>query len=271
MSNVDIMNCLYKQKEILESRGYTVAYICLYGSQNYGLDIHTEEYQSDIDMKAIVVPTLDDLVRNSKPVSTTVETEWGQCDVKDIRPYFQTLLKANPSYVETLYTKHYVIDYNFRNEFERIFDMKDKLFETLSAQFVRGMYGMICEKEKALCHPYPSIAHKVEKYGYDGKQSSHILRLLRMMEDYFINNYVLDDCLTPPPKDIEMIMNMKLNKPSLEETKQLVAEWVGKAKVIRDDALNHIDEKTIDYSIKDEFLSLSQDIIKNKIVIECRK
>lgn len=265
------MDCLYKQKEILESQGYTVAYICLYGSQNYGLDIHTEEYQSDIDMKAIVVPTLDDLVRNSKPVSTTIDTEWGQCDVKDIRPFFQTLLKANPSYVETLYTKYNVIDDNFTNEFNCIFDLQDKLFETLSAQFVRGIYGMICEKEKALCHPYPSIAHKVEKYGYDGKQSSHILRLRGMMEDYFINNHVLNDCLTPPSKDIKMIMDMKLNKPSLEETKELVSKWVSEAKAIRDDVLSSIDEKTIDYSIKDEFLNLSQDIIKNKIMNECRE
>ena len=61
----NLMECLSKQKEILESQGHTVAYISIYGSQNYGLDINDDEYTSDVDMKAIVVPTLDQLVRNS--------------------------------------------------------------------------------------------------------------------------------------------------------------------------------------------------------------
>ena len=70
----ELVDKLKKQKEILVSQGYSVAYICIYGSQNYGLDTYTDKYTSDVDMKAIVVPTLDDLISNSKPVSTTIET-----------------------------------------------------------------------------------------------------------------------------------------------------------------------------------------------------
>lgn len=269
MNTRTIEEALLKQKLILETQGYTVAFIALYGSQNYGLDIYTDEYQSDIDMKAIIVPTLDELVRNSKPISVVVDTEWGQCDVKDIRSYFQTLLKANPAYIETLFTKYYIVDESFKNEFSVIFSKRDELVETLSAQFIRAIYGMICEKEKALCHPYPSIAHKIEKFGYDGKQSSHVLRLKKLMENYFLDNKLLDECLFPPHEDVPMIMSMKLNEPSLDETKALVSEWVSEARVIRDNVLSHIDENTIDYSIKDTFLSLSQDIIKYKIKQEC--
>lgn len=265
----NLMECLQKQKEKLESQGYTVALICIYGSQNYNLQIHTDEYQSDIDMKAIVVPTLDDLVRNSKPISTVVETEWGQCDLKDIRTYFQTLLKANPAYIETLYTNYYVVDEKFRKELFEIFKMKDDLVKALSAQFMRSMYGMMCEKEKALCHPYPSIAHKIEKYKYDGKQAHHILRLWTMMNDYYVHNKKLSESMIPA-ENIEEMMDLKLNKPPVENVKVMVAEILKSAKELRDEVLGNIDESKLDYSIKDAFLTLSQDIIKNKIIEECK-
>ena len=41
--------------------------VFLQGSQNYGLDYEG----SDIDTKCIVLPTLEDLIFNRKPVSTT--------------------------------------------------------------------------------------------------------------------------------------------------------------------------------------------------------
>ncbi|MFK7678707.1 DNA polymerase beta superfamily protein [Bacillus sp. Wb] len=265
----NLMECLVKQKEILESQGHTVAYISIYGSQNYGLQIDNDEYTSDVDMKAIVVPTLDQLVRNSKPISTTIETEWGQCDLKDIRTYFQTLLKANPAYIETLYTNYYIIDEKFTREFDEIFSLKDKLVETLSAQFLRSMYGMMCEKGKAMCHPYPTIAHKIEKFGYDGKQVHHILRLWIMMKNYFEDKKPLAACMFPN-QYIKALIDFKLNKPSLDSAKIYVTETMKEAKEFRDAVLSNIDESKLDYSIKDKFLALSQDIIKNKIIEECR-
>src|SRR5690625_1912469 len=128
---------LQKQKSILEDSNYRVAAVMVFGSQNYNLDLYTDEYQSDLDMKAIIIPTLDDLITNSKPVSKTLQTEWGECDVKDIRLYLQTLLKANPSYLETLFTKYYVVDDLFKEEFALISQRKEELVYTLRAQMIR--------------------------------------------------------------------------------------------------------------------------------------
>lgn len=263
----DLKECLQKQKQILEDQGYTVAYICIYGSQNYGLDLYTDEYQSDVDMKAIIVPTLDDLIKNSKPVSTVVDTEWGQCDVKDIRIYFQTLLKANPAYVETLYTKYHIVDDKFSNEFDKIFKLRDDLMKALEPQFIRAIYGMMCEKEKALCHPYPSIKDKIDKYGYDGKQAHHIFRLHLLMEDYFTYGIPLNKCLAPTMCN-DLLMNYKINFYSLGKAKQDVAHYMRVSKNRKDDYFSY--EKQIDYSIKDTFLALSQQIIKNKIKQEIK-
>ena len=44
-----------------------VVYLALQGSQNYELDEYSEEYQSDIDTKCIILPTLDDIVCGKSP------------------------------------------------------------------------------------------------------------------------------------------------------------------------------------------------------------
>jgi predicted nucleotidyltransferase len=266
----NLFDCLKKQKEILESKGHSVAYICIYGSQNYNMEIYSDEYKSDIDMKAIVVPTLDDLIRDSKPISTTIETEWGQCDLKDIRTYFNTVLKANPAYIETLYTDYYIVDDKFKDEFITIFRLRDTLVDTLSAQFLRSMYGMMCEKEKALQHPYPTIAHKIEKFGYDGKQAHHIFRLWYMMQDYFQNGVSLKECMKPTDDKIKLLTELKLNRPTLDQAIEMVNITMKIAKSFKDSILEKIDESKRDYSIKDNFLELSQSIIRNKIIQECR-
>jgi len=268
----DIIDILHKQKIILESQGHKVAYICLYGSQNYGLHIHTKDYQSDIDMKAIIVPNLRDLINNSKPISTTINTELGQCDVKDIRSYFETLLKVNPAYVETLFTNYYVIDDEFKDEFKVIHSLKDELIETLKAQFIRAMYGMMCEKEKAMCHPYLTIAHKIEKFGFDGKQVHHIHRLWLMMFNYFEDCLPLAECLYPPKDEIKFLTDIKLNNYSysLEMTKEFVKDTMEVAREFKEKILKSIDESKIDYSIKNRFIELSHTIIENKIIKQIR-
>lgn len=268
MSLIDVLK---EQADILEASGYTVAFIGIYGSQNYGLDVNTDEYQSDIDMKAVVVPTLDNLIRNSKPVSTVVDTEWGQCDIKDIRVFFETLMKANPAYVEVLYTDHLYVNPKFEEEVNQILSLKDELMEALAPQFMKAMYGMLCEKAKAMCHPYPSILHKIEKYGYDGKQLSHAYRLLVMMDDYFNKKKPLKECFYPSGHTRGIIIDMKLNKMPLEIAKERIEVFLEDGKAERDKYLSSVDYTKIDFSVKDKFLMLSQEIIKNKIVEEIRQ
>lgn len=267
---MNILEKLQKQKATLESRGYKACYIAVYGSQNYNLDIYTDEYQSDLDMKAIVVPTLDDLINNSKPISTTITTEWGECDLKDIRSYFTTLLKGNPAYLETLFTPYYIVDDKFKLEFEQIHSMKDDLVYALRAQMIRAMYGMMLEKEKAMCHPYPTIAHKIEKFGYDGKQVHHIYRLWLMMQGYYSLGESLSECLVPPQYEIETLMNFKLNKIPLDSALSFVGDIMAKVKEFRDKVLGSIEEGRIDYSVKNQYQELSKQIIRNKIINEIR-
>ena len=97
--------------------GYTPLYAANYGSHNYNLDINNNEYQSDIDTKVIILPTLEELVNNSKPVSTTISISTGQCDIKDIRAFIPTLLKANIQFLEILTSKSYWINPLYAEDF----------------------------------------------------------------------------------------------------------------------------------------------------------
>lgn len=73
----------------------------LQGSQNYNLDYEG----SDIDTKAIMLPSFSDFVLNAKPLSTTHIMENNEhVDFKDIRLMFDCIKKQNVNFVEILFT-----------------------------------------------------------------------------------------------------------------------------------------------------------------------
>lgn len=90
-----------------------IAYIALYGSQNYDIDTDL----SDVDVKAIYVPTHEEAIFSSKRVSTTLFSEFGShCEVKDIREMNEMFLKQNINFLEILFTKHCIVNERYSNE-----------------------------------------------------------------------------------------------------------------------------------------------------------
>ena len=169
----------------LQELGYDVVCTCLQGSQNYELDEYTEEYMSDVDTKSIIMPSLEDFVKGKLPVSTIEEMNNGEhAEVKDIRVMFEMFKKMNISYIELLYSKHIIINPKWEDLILPLFQERDLISSHFRTQFIRCIVGMALEKQKALCHPYPNIADKIEKYGYDGKQLSHCYRLYDFLCKY---------------------------------------------------------------------------------------
>ena len=116
-----------------EEKGYKVIYIGLYGSQNYNLD----DEESDIDVKAIIMPTLHDIIFR-KVTSATIECEKGNIDVKDLITFYDVIKKGNFSYIESIQTKY---------------SIGDKYIKELFSQFKvnkKSMLGAMYEKRKAL-------------------------------------------------------------------------------------------------------------------------
>lgn len=204
-----VNQALEKHWEELYQRGYDVAVLFVQGSQNYNLAEYSDEYCSDVDTKAIVVPSLEDFIKGASPVSTTIVLDNNEhIDVKDIRLMFSNFQKMNISYIELLYTKYKKINPKYETEIMRLIEARDDIAAINNVQFVKCIYGMAMEKRKALCHPYPNTMDKIEKYGYDGKQLCHCARLAFFLEDY-IEGSPLAACYIPDVQERKLLMNYK--------------------------------------------------------------
>ncbi len=163
----------------LNEFGYNTNSICfavLQGSQNYNLDTYQELYESDFDWKVFVYPTFEDVYYGRK-VSKTVEYEFGQFELKDIRLFPELLSKMNSSYIELLYT-----DFFFGETFVQFREYADQLVSERICLLVKTLMGMALEKQNALCKPYSGLIDKLERFGgYDPKQLHHAYRIKYML------------------------------------------------------------------------------------------
>ena len=178
-----IFNRLKDAWNFLGEKGYKIWSLNLYGAQNYGM----ETPKSDIDLKAVVFPRLEDIVNGKDPVSTTVDFMDGQIDIKDVRCMFKNYEKMNTNFLETLFTDYYLADPNYAEEWERMRAMAEDIAYADGKRALHAFLGMAKQKQHALCHPFESKKEVLEKFGYDPKQLCHIIRLNYMMSNYVFN------------------------------------------------------------------------------------
>lgn len=212
--------------DYLQSAGYEVAALFLQGSQNYGTDIYTDEYQSDVDTKAIILPTLDNIVNGDMPLSLThVMPDNSHIDIKDIRIMIDMWEKQNISYLELLYTQYRIINAQYCQFIERLLQMRDNITAMHKNQLLRCIQGMSGNKVKALEHPYPNLIEKIEKYGYDEKQLLHIVRLNDFITQWMSNEIDCDSTFAkfykPYPETLEFITRIRNHYYSLEDAREI--------------------------------------------------
>lgn len=232
--------------DYLTSKGYEVVCTMLQGSQNYGLDEYTETYQSDIDTKSIVLPSLNDIVNATTPISIVeVMDNDEHAEVKDIRVMCDMFLKMNISYIELLYSKFIVVNSKYTEYVKLLFEMREALTVFNTNQFLKCICGMAYEKQKALCHPYPATMDKIEKWGYDGKQLSHAARLWEFILRYTTGEPI-SACYQSKLKPL--LMNFKKQQDHNGETlsKEAAIElcdwYVAEVKRIKDEHLDPEDK-----------------------------
>ena len=236
--------------------------LVIQGSQNYGLDIYTEEYKSDIDTKMLVIPSLEDIVYNKKPISTTyILPNNEHTDIKDIRLYFDNFKKQNINFVKILFSNYYIINPKYQDLWDELIKNRENIAHYNYNQTLRCIAGMSMEKKKALCHPYPTIKEKIDKYGYDGKQLHHIIRMNDFIYAY-THNKLYKECLTYLPHK-ELMMEAKLNKFSLEEALELAEFFDNQTKEMKDFYLKESEE--INQDALNALNKVQYEVIKRKI------
>lgn len=240
MNKENIFRELSHYKKVLEDKDYKVIYIGLYGSQNYNVD----DELSDIDAKAIVLPTLHDIIFR-KVTSKVIECENGSIDIKDLITFYDVIKKGNFSYIESIDTEY---------------SIGDKYIKNLFSQFrpnLKSILGAMHEKRKALTHEYPSKQEEFEKWGFDPKQYHHIVRLYDLLKYGRGNSFLgyLDKL------EKEYMINIKRNKDNL--LKDYVIE--------QSDELIECAKKFIPENYKYEPINIDEEInqyIENKIKLE---
>lgn len=208
------------------------------GSGNYGLDYEG----SDVDTKLIVTPTLDDIIFNRKPVSTThIRNNDEHTDWKDIRLMFQTFRKCNLNFTEILFTKYKIVNPLYMEQWDRIVDNNELIARYNEVAAVRTMKGIAMEKYHAMEHRYPSKIEIIDKYGFDGKQVHHLFRVEEYLQRY-INGESYADCLIS--KQAEYLKNVKTcGYLSLEEARVLAKESLNRICIMADKfRAEHIEE-----------------------------
>lgn len=183
MATITIQDRAKEVYEYVQSQWYRVFYVALYGSQNYNIDTPT----SDFDWKAIIVPSLEDLVNQHKPTSKVYEYQWGQIEVKDIRNYIESAVKVNVNFIELLSTEYF-----YSPDMENAMKLRSFFKPLLDEQgeiYLRACRWMMEQKFHALRHPYPSKLGVLAEFGYDPKQLCHIVRLNMIMGRYSYGNY----------------------------------------------------------------------------------
>lgn len=265
-----IMKRVQEHYDYLQSLGYEVVCVCLQGSQNYGLDEYSDEYQSDIDTKAIVLPPLDDFIAAASPVSTVVIMDNNEhAEVKDIRVMFDMFKKANISYIELLFTEFKIINPEWEPYIRDLFDYRTRVAAYHRNQFLRCIAGMAMEKRKALCHPYPNLIEKIEKYGYDGKQLHHCVRLHNFITR-FLDGEPLDTCYKVGNPMHEVLMNYKKQKDaygedlSVDRAIKICDYYVAEIGKLKDAAVT--DEEILDPEVKDLMSKILLKIMKAKMI-----
>lgn len=147
-----------------------------YGSVNYGF---YEEGISDVDTKAIVLPSFENLMGGHKLISKEYILENGEhCEVKDIRLYVQQLKKQSINFVETLFTQYYVLTPQWEDLWEQYFVNHSRLiahYDELQTIHVAGH-------------------HLLSIKGRTGKDIYNILRLHGFIKRYYYG-YAYPTCI----------------------------------------------------------------------------
>lgn len=223
MLNQAVINKINSHYDSVVADDFEPVGVFLQGSQNYKCDVYSSIYNSDVDSKAIILPSFKQFVIGSALYSSTKKLESGQIDIKDIRVMWEMFKKQNISFVEILFTKYYKVNEKYADLWWYVVDLREKIARLSPVLFLKSTLGQTLQKYKALEHPYPTLIDKINKYGYDPKQLHHIVRLNEVVKRYLAGEAYCDILI---PRDVEYLLSLKLAPISLEEARKLALENV---------------------------------------------
>lgn len=258
----EVRNRVKEHYDKVKSFNLDVVGVFLQGSWNYGLGYEG----SDVDTKAVILPTFEDFVRTKSPLSHTHVLENNEhIDLKDVRVMLPIFKKQNMNFIEILFTEYMVLNPEYTSLFIPLLEAREAIARYNDFAAINCQVGMIYQKYQALEHPYPSLVDKLEKFGYDPKQLSHIVRGLDFLEQ-FISGKPYKECLIPKNKDY--ILEVKKGIHSLDEARKIAKESVNKAQEIKEEYFHNHGTPTINVEVSSLLDDVMVSILKKKFIKE---
>ena len=146
----------------------------LVGSQNYNLDIES----SDVDVKVYVLPSINSIIENGKPESSTwVSNDNSHIDYKDFRLVINELEKGSPNMLETLFTDYYVVNPKYRYLISRLRAYRERIAVIDQNRAFNAFRG--------IAQRYINM-YNINKDEMDNKSVVTLLRIRDFIYDYFV-------------------------------------------------------------------------------------
>ena len=242
--------------------------VFLQGSQNYGLDYEG----SDIDTKCIVLPTLEDLIFNRKPVSTThVLPNEEHLDLKDVRLYFQTFRKQNLNFMEILFTKYKIVNPTYEQYWNRLIENNEQIARYNPVGAVKTMKGIALEKYHAMEHRYPSKVELIDSIGYDPKQLHHLLRVEEYLDRYIFGEAYANCLYSRMGGYLQKVKNTADVLYTLDEARELADAVLENVVQVADEFAAAHAEDPVDWRVDVLLDDVQRDIVKLGIELELQK
>ena len=127
----------------------------------------------------------------------------------------ETFRKQNLNFLEILFTDYFILNPLYAEQWNRLVEAREAIARMNPYRAVKSMKGIAMEKYHAMEHPYPTKLDLIEKYGFDGKQVHHLIRVDDYLTRYIAGeSYV--DCLHPTPDLVRRMMEYKRHEVPLE-------------------------------------------------------
>ena len=224
-----INDCLKSAYDILEVRGYELLGVFLFGSQNYECDT---EY-SDVDIKAIVIPTVEQMITGNIEIKTTIKTDFGEITVFDIHHMHSYLKKQNVNFLEILFTKYSIMNDKYTDIYRPMFILKEDISILNTYRAMHALHGNFLNKWDKVLKAVTSNEEVVNKYGYDNKALADCMRYLEFMKRY-AQDELYEHCLIPECKDKIVYMKTHHNL-TVTEVKEMLTLYRIEADMVTKD------------------------------------
>lgn len=172
------------------------------GSWNY----NCADEHSDVDTKAIFIPSLQDVVQNKCEAYTHLLPNEEHVDCCDIRNYMKSLIKGNPQFLETLFSNWGFLNTEYYGEeIHVLMHMREDIARCNPNNTMRALLGM-ADRNYKLCMSRGEEDHL-------GKWVYQLVRIEECMDKYHQCKY-FEECLHTDKRDF--LLSLKNNEYSKE-------------------------------------------------------